>query len=575
MINTMFRRISGKPIFRHDITIAELADWVLYGRGELNIFVTDDASRLDIEKNILKRFGKNKDTNASPGIVTAKEALKYGREYSSIENWVAENSTDNLNRIKANLLASLNYAGKRSGKVHHSDGSLIGSVVFENNNGFFDILSITPTKESDRKSVIMTLLNSASRIGIDNLRVSNEMDVDAIAELVESGAISREAVRNDILNDKMALIVNKLLLKRYAFENTLAQRVRVKSKDLLAMEAVTFLKETTNGLKAQLKTLERKPDTRQEAVDRVTNLIDIIEGNEVMIAAASFVDHADVESDRAIVKTKQMLDMMADDQVLDNAMVLDIDRNFLSLYSNAMSSIKKLNVDKFGVFSTMSDARRNALTDKIENVTTKLNNLSVNISILTKYAYATQLQIEAEKVGSTTIDSLFESDIYKEDSDISGYSSFMMGTAYSPKEQMRILHKIIADVTSAVSRQIEVDGVLNNLQSKFEAVKKASPFATYERFMEHDDKGRSLGYMMSNLKYGAFNKEYSKFKKQLMKKYKLDSDFEYPSNTKDRLEYIRERDAFLNEHAERRFTSEYYDLSQFSFRKYKRRSRYS
>ena len=264
-----------------------------------------------------------------------------------------------------------------------------------------------------------------------------------------------------------------------------------------------------------MRSLERQADVRQESIDRVKRLIDTIDISDATTAALNFVDYADIEADRVLNRTTELTALMNDDKKLDNGAIHDIKRNFLTLYKNSMESIRKMNNDRSGLLSSLSERKRKDVSDKIANVAAKLNDISTQIDVLMKYAYANQLVEEAERVGSTTIDNIFETDVYKEETDISGFSSFLFGMAYSNKEQLRILHKIVSDVNSSVARRIENDGVLANLQRKFEAVKAVDKLATYDRFMEFDEKGRATGYLISDLLYGVFNKNYTDFKKKI------------------------------------------------------------
>ena len=562
-IKKLFRIKSGINHMRSDTTLNELAEWILFGRGEIKLVGGEDAKSIQNEVDkVLKTFSNKNYDNLMTSVITLSQAMEYSTAVNEelIGNWVIENGFYSSNYIKNSILADLNYVGLEREAVFNANGAKIGIFSYKIEDGKFILSKVDVFKSQNKGNVLLSVLRHANKFGYGKIYVNKESLGSLVEELVASNTIPMEGVSITSINDIGHFVINKAIADRFAYEPIVMKKSHVKASELSIKEVDIFLKGTVNGLKAQLRSLERQADVRQESIDRVKRLIDTIDISDATTAALNFVDYADIEADRVLNRTTELTALMNDDKKLDNGAIHDIKRNFLTLYKNSMESIRKMNNDRSGLLSSLSERKRKDVSDKIANVAAKLNDISTQIDVLMKYAYANQLVEEAERVGSTTIDNIFETDVYKEETDISGFSSFLFGMAYSNKEQLRILHKIVSDVNSSVARRIENDGVLANLQRKFEAVKAVDKLATYDRFMEFDEKGRATGYLISDLLYGVFNKNYTDFKKKLMKKYNLVSDYDYPTDPKERMKYVKEKDAFLNEHVERRFTKEYYDL---------------
>ncbi|UWG05883.1 MAG: hypothetical protein [Bacteriophage sp.] len=79
------------------------------------------------------------------------------------------------------------------------------------------------------------------------------------------------------------------------------------------------------------------------------------------------------------------------------------------------------------------------------------------------------------------------------------------------------------------------------------------------KLFETDSKGKKTGYLVREKKYGQFRAEFKDFMKALKARYNVSEDRQVPDDIKVRKQFNAEKNAWLEEHCERRFTAGYYN----------------
>jgi len=80
------------------------------------------------------------------------------------------------------------------------------------------------------------------------------------------------------------------------------------------------------------------------------------------------------------------------------------------------------------------------------------------------------------------------------------------------------------------------------------------------KLFETDSKGKKTGYLVREKKYGQFRAEFKDFMKALKARYNVSEDRQVPDDINVRKQFNAEKNAWLEDHCERRFTAEYYNL---------------
>lgn len=565
-IKDVFGLNSKIKMIRPDATVEQIASWAIYNTGEMGLVYGDDAvANESFVREALSKFS-SKDYDSSMDSLTSLDKLLASAKpevRSMILNWLEERGFAGKKQTVNGLLSDLNSAlfnnETNTAELFSPSGVSLGSFGY---SSFGNVMYVGESRLNSKASIsefMASVVRAAEKSGHTKVVFPNNADMDSYGIFTEMNIFANAALSTYTLNGRSVTIVN-IETANNTMPSAFASSRRVSSRTTSAHEPSEFIKRAVDGLRAQIISMERKAEVDQESVRKVSMLADAISSSTRVNAAVMFVRHAELEINRISDRLKVLKGMVELDQDVSAEELLDIQRDYLSLFEETMKSISIINRDPHSILNILPDGERAALTEMINIVNAKIEDARADLTVVKKYSYANKLKEEGDRVGSTTIDELLSKDIYMEESDISGLSAILFGMAYSEKEQMRALHKIVVDAKSIVNQELERDGVLAGLTKKWEAYKAKNPLATYERFFEKDGNNRATGYLMSDLKRGQFIKDLKDFKEELRKKYKLDSINDLPVDLDERSKYERELDMWLSENAERMFTPEYYRL---------------
>lgn len=167
------------------------------------------------------------------------------------------------------------------------------------------------------------------------------------------------------------------------------------------------------------------------------------------------------------------------------------------------------------------------------------------------------LQQEMEKAGAlegiellhkiNTDDSMIEDDI--------NWFELHFGPAdASSNEVIRAVSHLISKANDKVEDKLIKKAVkLLKLQN---ALKNKKDVLKLYEFV----KGKATGYLVRDLNFGAFEQAYRKKMKEINAKFGLPSDnTQAPSDPEKRIQWNKERNTWLNEHCERKYTEKYYN----------------
>ena len=159
--------------------------------------------------------------------------------------------------------------------------------------------------------------------------------------------------------------------------------------------------------------------------------------------------------------------------------------------------------------------------------------------------------------------------------DIGGFEAFAGMFSKSSNPVVKVCHSMMCDDEFEVNRAtLEKGRLLVKLYNKCKSIiDELSPVNFFKQFMELDKDGKPTGYFIRNKNYGQFYKDKNAFEQSLRDKYKytdtdgvvksLDVDDRgqtiFPEGYDDlEKSYLDDLDDWLDEHANRRYTSDYY-----------------
>lgn len=557
-VKSVFNKNTSYTNMNMKISISSLADYVMYGKGEINLLSTQDKSDYSETVNkILSTFGKPNSKSRVTSLASINEAIAvHGGDFSSmIDGYKNDAGVPNMRFLNIGLKSMANTV--EDGIVYDSSNKKIGEYTMS--DGVLTIIS------GNEKDIILSILNHESNQNTKISILSNNIDSLYLHML---NCLPHQCFVIQSNNGVESIVYNKEVRDMYSpvldvdFE-------RISGDTIHDNNVAAFISTISDGLKAQLHMLERKQSTSKEDLDKIKKLIDDIDTYGEVDVILKFIDHAEKEVNKVVKQINTATEQMTLGEQVDKVMLNDMRRNFITLYKSAFDSIARINSNYAGIMSTIPAAHKAATDEKIDAISKSLMYIESSFYNIQKYAYGNLLIEEGEeKRGSNTIRDRFKreangrvlDDFYVDRRDVGLLHTVLGNALFSGSEQVRILDRIVSDVNSEVNRAMETDGVIVNLYRAWKEVRSKNKLATFSSVMEHDENGKATGYISHRLKYGKFNAEYNKFIATLKEKYGIAEFDSLPENEDDKRNFILEKEEWLSRNVERTYTPEYYKL---------------
>ena len=577
ILNKVFGKSNLIKSIRPNATIESIARWALYGTDKLTLVGGSQAISIsNAVSSLSSKFSSVSLKNNNDRLMVFSDMLsildKDGHGdiiASALEEFDPVSPKQAIEIIDSKL----NSVDLDGGIIYNPNGEVVGNFKHEINGKYLIISSISTNNISISQAVssILEAMKDMNQIILaipDNLFFA-----DTIEYITKESIVPNHATAITKIDDNQYFIINKGIKHD---DGIVFSKSKVSSSTISISSARNFVSHTTDGLRSQLKEMERRGTFSPAEMERVRSLIDKLNNTDELGGVLAFIDHSFNEVAAIENKIDEMLRLQAIDEDVSNEELQNIKTNFLGLYKNAMQAIESIAIDPSGVLKTLSSSDMNNVKQSIDSISKKMNHIEAGMANLSRYVYVNSLKNIGDTVGSDTIDQKIGSeeigvdsngrpifnDIYLEPKDISGIASFIFGLSKSDKEQLRALAKIVGDVNSQVSLELEngeVGRMLKNLTDKWNAVRKKHKFARYESAMEKID-GKFTGALISDTLHGKFKADYRDFRESMRVKYGLKDANDIPADTKKMYEYLNEVDSWLSENAERRFNKEYYNL---------------
>ena len=138
------------------------------------------------------------------------------------------------------------------------------------------------------------------------------------------------------------------------------------------------------------------------------------------------------------------------------------------------------------------------------------------------------------------------------DGDLNWYHRFFATPVNSPKFVIKLLRKVIGDVNSMTHKQV--------YRKYAELYKAAKETRDHNLLFERDVDGKKTGYLIRNRRYGVYQNNKYKFRKDWLKNYKLASIDELKLNPSLWIQYQKDYNDWKSENCERKYTPEFYAI---------------
>lgn len=138
------------------------------------------------------------------------------------------------------------------------------------------------------------------------------------------------------------------------------------------------------------------------------------------------------------------------------------------------------------------------------------------------------------------------------DGDLNWYHRFFATPVNSPKFVIKLLRKVIGDVNSMTHKQV--------YRKYAELYKVAKETRDHNLLFERDVDGKKTGYLIRDRRYGVYQNNKYKFRKDWLKNHKLASIDELKLNPSLWIQYQKDYNDWKSENCERKYTPEFYAI---------------
>lgn len=358
--------------------------------------------------------------------------------------------------------------------------------------------------------------------------------------------------------------------------------------DLLALhdQAVHNMQSTLEDLREQASFSSVAPNLVQKIYDSLSSRLKVYRHNDPVVEqqvkksmewqiqniSQNLVSEYDSicnflrEADGEIKSTKKLLDEAsgANGRMLDDSVLNDINENIFGFYCDILDAIAGEsglgNPDFIDIYreNLGKDNNNNYKLDTLLNRVYAYQKILENGKKIVNSRIALNaeqiLEQERTEIGATTIYNYNANDINTYGRDISTFT-YIFGAGDKIKDEciksiFRMVNKADEKTRHAVYAKQQKLKALLDKTNKYKQL----------QFFEVDNDGNPTGYFVRSRNYGQFEKDYKAAMDEICAGLGLDvNDLNLPENRDIRIEYNRQRNQWLSEHCERRFTAEYYE----------------
>lgn len=138
------------------------------------------------------------------------------------------------------------------------------------------------------------------------------------------------------------------------------------------------------------------------------------------------------------------------------------------------------------------------------------------------------------------------------DGDLNWYHRFFATPVNSPKFVIKLLRKVVGDVNSMTHKQV--------YRKYAELYNAAKDTRDHNLLFERDVDGKKTGYLIRDRRYGVYQNNKYKFRKDWLKNHKLASIDELKLNPSLWIQYQKDYNDWKAENCERKYTPEFYAI---------------
>lgn len=357
------------------------------------------------------------------------------------------------------------------------------------------------------------------------------------------GVFSPEALKfNEVNINKAQEALNNFRANRYDFSNVTAnlrQRIRDGVKQRIKAinnRNIPNKSAIITSLEYQLNNLENK------TVSDLENIVFFIK--DVW---------SNMESPIGLILRAQKNITEGKDSGLSNNQLIQFQQDYYGMYNTLSNEIaaELFNSDRYRDLLGAQEfddlkAQIKQIQEMFGYAQTALND------VITDHAAKTLL-MRGIDAGSNTIRNYVNTQLTSTANDMSMLVRLIGAGDKMSDEALRVMFNIVQRAEDKIAENTYIKGR--------KLLKLLDKVGTKQlKLFETDSKGKKTGYLVREKKYGQFRAEFKDFMKALKARYNVSEDRQVPDDINVRKQFNAEKNAWLEDHCERRFTAEYYNL---------------
>lgn len=346
----------------------------------------------------------------------------------------------------------------------------------------------------------------------------------------------------------------------YTDEDVLSELVAVRQKSITsnmflqdkAKEAKLTIKDMKNGIKSKIasirtyKNSERMVKELEEQYYRLSQL----DESEAMLDFVQQIPNDLSRHETYIIDCYNKIRNNETDDI-DNEKLMQFKHDYIGFYRPLVEGIKNIYKEDADILKFKDEEEKKRFGESVHNIVDRFTNMNNMLKSILSAKGRENLKKIGIDASSPTIDSYTANEFVEKLGDIGFAQRHIFSAKSSSDEALRAIYKNMVDSKNEVSRTfLKKANDLKLIQRG-----TSNPTALYEL----DSNGKRTGYLVRKLNYGQFRNEQGKFMKELNNKYHIEPG-SFPTDSDALIAYRKEKNEWLSQHAERRFTPEYYDI---------------
>lgn len=321
----------------------------------------------------------------------------------------------------------------------------------------------------------------------------------------------------------------------------------------LEQEADNIIKKAMNGLRASEKALKSRGKNPvqitklQQQIEEFNNLLQKGEDQKILI---KFIESSSTQFEKVLNAIRKGV---IDENYLSNEQLKNFKNDFLDFYGPVTDDINQKLFFQ-GYFNDLPAKDLSYISEQLTMINKAYQEIQGKYNFILKNRIIKLFKYYGNLYGFTTddIESFINDKLNNTPEDINRFLRYLQFMSNSKDTGLRIVNRIISDINSEIQ-------FFANAKTQ-DIIRQFSKITTKEQllYFELDENGKPTGYLVRPLNYGKFKRELNDFLTQLDTKYGVIDKNYYLLDDTAFLNYTREKEEWLEQHCERKFTNKYY-----------------